>query len=163
MKCPHCQEEIGDTGFAYCPRCGKKLKPTEKRLPAQRISARGRLSDYALWILVFIGLIALLFFIDTFDGTRRQISGYPVLPSTPVRYSPYTWAPQASLYISGLAVVTYLLISLVKRRQWVWRVLTGSIAILKPAPKIESIMFVIIGIAALAFVGLVIYCLITAF
>lgn len=104
MRCPHCQQEIGESGFVYCPHCGKELKPSRKK-------GIGWLKGGLLAFMVWVGLTAIAFVVDTIDGPHGLLR---------IGEKLYAWAPKVTA-IFALAIFVifgvWAIYNITKRRE----------------------------------------------
>ena len=107
MKCPHCQEEVSESGFLYCPHCGKKLKSGKK-------GEKGllRRSVVVGSILTWAILTGVCFWLDKLDEAMMRV-GYGLEATLePIPGNPPTWAPNASIVIA-LAILYVLSVCII--------------------------------------------------
>lgn len=103
MKCPYCQKEVSESGFVYCPHCGRKLKP-----------GQGKVKGVFSWHLVvwpaltWVILSGICYWLDKRDPA---MTGPPwerhTIPGNPLEWALEAWAIIAAgiLYIVGIWII----------------------------------------------------------
>lgn len=107
MKCPNCRKEISESGFAYCPYCGKKLKSNKDK-------TKGIFSWHlVVWpfvtLLIACGICSWLDKRDPAMGwlpNPNPLPGQPHHNYQPLPDNPFDWAPFAWVFIA--AAILYI-------------------------------------------------------